>query len=56
MALNLMYIQMMIHKITPSVDYNKLLNQLDTQLNEITIVVELTNKKSLLQNFGDYFF
>ena len=27
---------MMIHKITPSVDYNKWLKRLDTQHNELT--------------------
>ena len=27
---------MMIHKITPYVDYNKLLKRIDTQLNEST--------------------
>ena len=47
---------MMILKITPSVDYNKWLKRLDTQLNEANIqkfnsipkVVEPTNKKTLL--------
>ena len=37
MANKLMYTtNMMIHKITPSVDYNKCLKRLDTQLNEST--------------------
>ena len=48
--------QMMIHKITPSVDYNKWLKRLDAQLNEptnqISIIVpkvaKQTNKKTLL--------
>ena len=44
----------MIHKITTSVDYNKLLKCLDTQLNEPTNqnvikVVNLTNKKTLFK-------
>ena len=44
---------MMIHKITPSVDYNKWLKHLDTQLNNskftiVTKVVKSTNKKTLL--------
>ena len=37
MANKLMYTtNMMIHKITPSVDYNKCLKRLDTQHNEST--------------------
>ena len=53
-----MYItsSMMIYKIPPSVDYNKLMKLLDTQLNKPTNlnsiivpnVVEPTNKKTLL--------
>ena len=47
---------MMMHKITPSVDYNELLKRFETLLNEpindITIilhkVVKLKNKKTLL--------
>ena len=46
---------MMIHKITPSVDYNKWFKRLDTQSNKPTNqnsikvpkVVRLTNKKTL---------
>ena len=46
----------MIHKITPSVDYNWWFKRLDTQLNESTNqniikvfkVVNITNKKTLL--------
>ena len=52
---------MKIHKITPSVDYNQWLKSLDSQVNKLTNpneiavpqVVEPTNKKTLLQNFGD---
>ena len=51
---------MMIHNITPSVDYNNWLKCLDTQLNEPTKqinngpqVVEPTFEKTLLLNFGD---
>ena len=52
---------MMIHKITTSVDYNKWLKRLDTQLNQPTNqnsikvpkVVKQTNKKTLLYDFGD---
>ena len=51
---------MMIHNITPSVDYNNWLKCLDTQLNEPTNqinngpqVVEPTFEKTLLLNFGD---
>ena len=48
-------------KITPFVNYNQWLKRLDPQLNKPTIqnllkvpkVVKLTNKKMLLQNFGD---
>ena len=51
----------MIHKITPSLDYNKGLKRLDAQLNEPTNqnsikvlkVVKPTNKKTLLCDFGD---
>ena len=47
---------MMIHKITPSVDYNYWWKRLETQLNKPTNqnlikgpnVVKLTNKKTLL--------
>ena len=59
----LMYIPNdMIHKITPSVDYNLLLKRLDTLLkknptNQYSIkapkVGKPMNKKTLLQNFGD---
>ena len=50
-----------IHKINISVDYNYWLKRFDTWLNEptnqnsikVTKVVNLTNKKTLLQNFGD---
>ena len=57
---NLMYIPMMIHKITPSVDYNQFLKLLDTQLNEPTNqnsmkvlkYVKPTNKKTLLKTLG----
>ena len=53
--------KLMIHKNTPSVDYNYWLKRLDAQLNESTSpnsfkvpkVVKPTNKKTLLQNFGD---
>ena len=46
---------MMIHKITPSVDYNQWFKHLETQLDEptnqnsskILEVVELTNNKTL---------
>ena len=52
---------MMIHIIYPFVDYNKWLERLDTQLNELTNqnsikvpkVVKLTNEKTLLYNLGD---
>ena len=51
---------MMIHKITPSVDYNRL-NSLDAQLKEPTnrysikvpMVIQPTNKKTPLQDFGN---
>ena len=48
----------MIHKITQSVDYNYWLKRLDAQLNEPTNkntirVVKPTNKKTLVNNFGD---
>ena len=47
---------MMIHKITPAVDYNYWYKRLDTQLNKsnnhnltkVPKVVNLTNKKTLL--------
>ena len=52
---------MMIHKITPFVDYNQLFKRLDIQLNEPTNqnsikaskVIEPMNKKTLLEDFGD---
>ena len=52
---------MMTNKITPSVDYKYWLKRWDTQLNEQTNqnsiklpkVVRPTNKKTLLQDFGD---
>ena len=52
---------MLIHNITPSVDYNQWLNRLDTQLNKPTKikfmkvlkVVKPTNKNMLIKNFGD---
>ena len=63
MANKLMYIvyPMLIHKITPSLEYNHWFKRLDTQLNELTNqnsikvpkVIKPTNKKTLL-NF--YFF
>ena len=51
---------MLIHKITPSVDYNSWLKRLDPQLtkptnqNSIKVpkVVEPSNKKTLLKSFG----
>ena len=49
-----------IHKITPSVNYNQCLNRLDIQLNKPTTQntikvpkVESTDKKTLFKNFGD---
>ena len=47
---------MVIHKITPSVDYNHWLKCLDTQLNEPTYqkvpkVVKPTNKKTLEKKY-----
>ena len=36
MADKLKYIPMMIHKITPSLDYNQWLKRMDIQLNELT--------------------
>ena len=52
----IMYIPMMIHKITPTVDYNLWLKRLDTQLNEpsnqnsinVPKFVKPMNKKTLL--------
>ena len=51
-----MYIPIMLNEINPSVDYNKWLKRLDTELNEPTNknslkahkVVKLTNRKKLL--------
>ena len=60
MAEKILYM-MMIHKITPSVDKNKWLKRLNTQLNETTNhdlftkvpkVVKPTNKKTLLKTLG----
>ena len=53
---------MMIHKITPSLDYNQWLKRLDTKLNKPTPqnsikvpkVYKAKNKKALLYNFGNY--
>ena len=50
-----------IHKITPSVDYYYWLKRLDTKLNdptnkhsmEVPKVAKPMNKKTLLSNFGD---
>ncbi len=52
---------MMIHNNPSSVDCNYWVNRLDNQLNEqtnqnslkVTKVVKPTNKKMLLENFGD---
>ena len=51
---------MVIHKITPFLDYNKLLKSFDTQLNEQTVQnsikvnkVEAMNKKLILKNSED---
>ena len=63
MADKLMLIQKrMRHKITPSVDYNQYMKRLDIQLNEptnqnsikVSKDVNQTNRKMLLQKFGDY--
>ena len=51
---------MMINKLTLSIDYNKWLKRLDTELNESTNqysikipkVVKATNKKTLNKTFG----
>ncbi len=60
MADKLIYIpKIMIHKIIPSVDYNKWLKPLNTQLNKPTNqksikvpkVVQAMNKKTLLYDF-----
>ncbi len=57
--INWFTLPLMIHKIVPSGDYNYLLKRLDNQLNKPSNsikspkVVERTNKKTLLQNFGD---
>ncbi len=56
-----MYIPNNVEQNYPSVVYNKWLNRLDNQLNEPTnqnsikvpTVVKPTNKKMILQNFGD---
>ena len=58
--INLCTSLMLIHKITPSVDYNLWLKRLDPQLTEptnqnskkIPKVVEPSNKKTLLKSFG----
>ena len=55
-----MYIPNMIHKNTPSVDYNKWLKHKDTQLNEPTNqnpikvlkIVKPTNKKTVVETLG----
>ena len=52
---------MMIHKITPYVDYNLWLKRLDTQLNEsadqnslkVLKVAKQTKKENVIINFGD---
>ncbi len=64
MADKLIYIPnaMFIHKITPSKNNSKWLKRWDSQLNKLTNQtttkvakeVKPTNKKRLLQNFGDY--
>ena len=54
MADKLMY--MTIHRITCPVDYNYWLKLLNTHLNKslkVSEVVKPTNKKNVIQNFGD---
>ena len=52
-----MYIPILIHTITPSIDYNWWLKRLDTQLVEPTnqnlFKVYKIIKKTFLKNFGD---